>query len=84
MVSARAEIVTRRTYNRPTNAEGTEFETWDETINRVIEHQRWLWERALTHKKIPDMPLHDITDDMYEWVYLNDKSSTLTIIIAVN
>lgn len=45
--SARAQVITRRTYNRPTNDEGTVFETWEETIARVIDHQAWLWERAL-------------------------------------
>jgi len=45
-LSTRAKVVTRRTYNRPLNAEGTEFETWNQTVGRVIEHQRWLWERA--------------------------------------
>jgi len=45
-ISTRAQIVTRRTYNRPTNETGTEFETWSETIDRVISHQKWLWERA--------------------------------------
>jgi len=44
--SLRAEIVTRRTYNRPLNEEGTIFETWEQTVARVIRHQRWLWERA--------------------------------------
>jgi len=44
--STRAKIVTRRTYNRPLNAEGTVFETWAQTVYRVIGHQRWLWERA--------------------------------------
>jgi adenosylcobalamin-dependent ribonucleoside-triphosphate reductase len=44
--SFRAQILTRRTYNRPLNPEGTVFETWAETIDRVIEHQRWLWKRA--------------------------------------
>lgn len=44
--SFRAQLVTRRTYNRPKNTEGTLFETWDETVDRVIGHQRWLWERA--------------------------------------
>lgn len=43
--SLRAQLITRRTYNRP-KADGT-FETWKETVNRVIGHQRWLWERAL-------------------------------------
>lgn len=42
--STRAEIVTRRTYNRPKEAGG--FESWEETVDRVIEHQKWLWERA--------------------------------------
>ena len=44
--STRAEIVTRRTYSRPLNKEGTSFETWEETVDRVIGHQAWLWERA--------------------------------------
>lgn len=41
---SRAEIVYKRTYSRPDD-NGT-FETWDETIGRVIDHQKWLWERA--------------------------------------
>jgi adenosylcobalamin-dependent ribonucleoside-triphosphate reductase len=45
--SPRAQITARRTYNRPLDAEGTVFETWEQTIDRVIGHQRWLWERAL-------------------------------------
>jgi adenosylcobalamin-dependent ribonucleoside-triphosphate reductase len=42
--STRAQVVTRRTYNRPKD-DGT-FETWEETVGRVIGHQQWLWERA--------------------------------------
>ena len=45
--SARAKIITRRTYNRPLNEEGTQFETWEQTVDRVIDHQKWLWMRAL-------------------------------------
>lgn len=71
--STRAEVITRRTYCRPLNEEGTEFETWEQVVDRVIKHQTWLWERALTHKTMPEMPLHDITEDMYEWVELNDE-----------
>jgi adenosylcobalamin-dependent ribonucleoside-triphosphate reductase len=71
--SIRAEIVTRRTYNRPIDYDNTIFESWDETIDRVISHQKWLWERALTHKILPDMPLHDITEDILEWVYLDHE-----------
>ena len=44
--SLRAQVVTRRTYNRPIE-DGKVFETWEQTIDRVISHQRWLWERAL-------------------------------------
>ncbi len=68
-ISVRADVVTRRTYNRPDD-DGV-FETWEETVDRVVDHQRWLWERALTHIQLPDMPLHDVTEDMKEWVSLS-------------
>ncbi len=45
--SFRSKIVTRRTYNRPNNEQDTEFETWLDTVNRAIDHQKWLWERAI-------------------------------------
>lgn len=44
--SARAQIVERRTYLRPLDANGTTFETPEQAWRRVIDHQRWLWERA--------------------------------------
>ncbi len=44
--SLRAQLITRRTYNRPTDDEGKTFESWEQTVDRVIEHQRWLWARA--------------------------------------
>lgn len=44
--SIRAQVITRRTYNRPLNDNGTVFETWNQTVARVIDHQQWLWERA--------------------------------------
>lgn len=43
--SDRAKIVYMRTYSRP--AAGGGYETWDQTIDRVVGHQRWLWERQL-------------------------------------
>lgn len=73
MVSTRAEIVTKRTYSRPVEHGSDVFETWEQTVERVIAHQQWLWERALTQKILKDMNLHDITDDMKEWVHLNDE-----------
>jgi len=71
MVSTRADIITRRTYSRPLVDGGDEFETWDDTCQRVIAHQAWLWERALTAKACPEIPLHDLSEDMPEWVNLS-------------
>jgi len=50
MTDVRASVVTRRTYNRPLNNEGTVFETWEQTVDRVIGHQKWLWERSKNDK----------------------------------
>lgn len=69
MSEIRSEVIRKRTYNRELS-DGV-LETWEQTISRVIEHQSWLWERALTMKVLPDMPLHDLTPDMSEWVHLN-------------
>lgn len=47
--SVRSQVVFQRSYSRP--AEISEyaseaFESFEETIDRVIAHQKWLWERA--------------------------------------
>lgn len=52
--SFRAQVLTRRTYNRPLDKTGEVFERWDQTVDRVIGHQRWLWERALGAKLGPE------------------------------
>lgn len=52
MPSTRAEIITRRTYARPKD-DGS-FETWEETIDRVVGHQEWLWERAAKRELTAD------------------------------
>ena len=44
--SLRAQLITRRTYNRPTDDTGKNFETWEQTVDRVIGHQAWLWNRS--------------------------------------
>lgn len=44
-MSARALAVYQRTYSRAKDGGG--HETFAETVDRVIAHQRWLWERAL-------------------------------------
>lgn len=51
--SLRAQLLFRRTYNRPLNDAGTVFETFEETIDRVIGHQKWLWERAKKDELFP-------------------------------
>jgi ribonucleoside-triphosphate reductase len=71
--STRAQVITRRTYSRPLNSEGTVFETWKETVERVANHQRFLWERAKTHNLLPDVPLHDVVRESKDWVSLDSK-----------
>ncbi len=71
--STRAQVITRRTYSRPLNSEGTVFETWKETVERVANHQRFLWERAKTHNLLPDVPLHDVVQESKDWVSLDSK-----------
>lgn len=46
--STRAGVIYRRSYSRP-KEDGT-HETFSETIDRVIGHQTWLWERARNKK----------------------------------
>lgn len=59
--SLRAQLITRRTYNRPTDDSGKNFETWDETVGRVINHQLWLWERA-SNNNIPYEGLEELRE----------------------
>jgi ribonucleoside-triphosphate reductase len=59
--STRAQVITRRTYNRPTSDDGKEFETWAETVARVIDHQQWLWERAV-NRDLSDVEYAELYD----------------------
>ena len=59
-VSTRAQVITRRTYNRPVSDDGKQFETWQETVARVIDHQEWLWQRAVGR---------DLNDNEYAELY---------------
>lgn len=63
--SVRAQIIEHRTYLRPLNEEGTIFETSEQAFQRVIKHQRWLWQRAKAGM---------VKDDRGEWI-LNDLTS---------
>ena len=62
MLSTRAQIITRRTYNREISP-GV-FETWEQTVDRVIQFQEWLWRRALTKKDTGEVkePFTELTE----------------------
>jgi ribonucleoside-triphosphate reductase len=60
-VSTRAQVITRRTYNRPTSDDGKQFETWQETVARVIDHQEWLWQRA-AGRELTDVEYSELYD----------------------
>ena len=62
MVSTRAQIITRRTYNRPLDEEGKIFETWAQTVARVIDHQEWLWTRAVGGRELTDVEYAELYD----------------------
>lgn len=68
----RSEIVHRRTYSRPLDEEAGVFETLDQTTQRIIDHQQWLWERALGR----DLNEDEISelDDLYDIFYSLEAS----------
>ena len=43
-IDTRADVIIKRTYSRPD--EQGNYESWNDIVARVINHQRWLWERA--------------------------------------
>lgn len=59
--STRAQVITRRTYNRPVSDDGKQFETWQETVARVIDHQEWLWQRAV-NRELNDAEYSELYD----------------------
>jgi ribonucleoside-triphosphate reductase len=65
-------MVTRRTYNRPLNDEGTVFETWEQTVSRVIDHQEWLWERAKGEK----LDIEELAELQELWELMVDRKAT--------
>jgi adenosylcobalamin-dependent ribonucleoside-triphosphate reductase len=70
--STRANMVTRRTYNRPLNDEGTVFETWEQTVSRVTDHQEWLWERAKGEK----LNIEELAELQELWELMVDRKAT--------
>ena len=45
--TSRAMATALRTYHRPVMEGDTLLESWEQVVERVVSHQRWLWERAL-------------------------------------
>lgn len=45
--TSRAMATSLRTYHRPVREGEALLESWDHVVDRVIRHQKWLWERAL-------------------------------------
>lgn len=65
--SLRSQLITRRTYNRPLDEEGKKFETFEQTVDRVIGHQAWLWDRADKFKSTgKDLELQELRQLMLE------------------
>lgn len=60
--TSRAITTAFRTYHRPAKEGYNYLETWDNVVERVISHQRWLWERALGRK------LNEMQEDELEEV----------------
>lgn len=66
MTSVRADIITKRTYCRPLS-DGS-FETWEDVVERSMNHQYWLWHRAMMKQHGQVMP----TDTVRMWAELNE------------
>ena len=66
-MSVRAYATARRSYNRPLDEAETVFETWEQTVDRVIDHQAWLWERAIDEPLEADewAELEELRGQMY-------------------
>lgn len=62
-MSARALAVYQRTYSRPLPTGG--HETFEQTVDRVIRHQRWLWCRALGSTEESVSKVVEIRHPMY-------------------
>ena len=68
----RSEIVHRRTYSRPIDEDKGIFETLDQTTQRIIDHQQWLWERALGRPL--NLEEQEELDDLYDIFYSLEAS----------
>ena len=58
--SVRAQVITRRTYSRPIEGEHEVYETWNQVVDRVISHQKWLWARAAGEELETETELNEL------------------------
>ena len=70
--SARAAILEARTYLRPIDEDAGIFETPEQAAERIISHQRWLWQRAKAglRRRTHDTTL-PVDDHGWEYIPLN-------------
>lgn len=59
--TARAMATALRTYHRPIHEDDTILESWDHVVDRVISHQKWLWERAIG-RQLNDRENHELEE----------------------
>ena len=51
----------RQTYHRPIREGESLLESWDQVVDRVVNHQRWLWERSLS-RELNERELHELEE----------------------
>lgn len=59
--TARAMATALRTYHRPIKEGDIRLESWNQVIDRVTSHQRWLWERAL-NRQLNEREEHELEE----------------------
>lgn len=59
--SSRANATALRTYHRPIKEGENLLESWEQVVDRVISHQRWLWERALS-RELNEREWHELEE----------------------
>jgi len=59
--TSRAMATALRTYHRPIKSGEALLESWEQVVDRVIDHQRWLWERAL-NRSLNESDEHELAE----------------------
>ncbi len=59
--TSRANATSLRTYHRPTKEGENLLESWEQVVERIVVHQRWLWERAL-NRELNEREIHELEE----------------------